>query len=133
VDPHLFYLVFGESVINDAVGLVLFEALASGGDRIRAADQRAVQKSYSSSLTFPAGFFGSLVLGTVFGLAVALFLKHIDFRHTPALIEYLRDHPVPFVVAELCHLSGIVTCLFYRYVAVVGTRAKRVTQVRFQR
>ena len=23
VDPHLFYLVFGESVINDAVGLVL--------------------------------------------------------------------------------------------------------------
>jgi NhaP-type Na+/H+ or K+/H+ antiporter len=28
VDPHLFYLVFGESVLNDAVGLVLFKAFA---------------------------------------------------------------------------------------------------------
>lgn len=25
VEPHLFYLVFGESVMNDAVGLVLFD------------------------------------------------------------------------------------------------------------
>jgi sodium/hydrogen exchanger 8 len=53
-------------------------------------------------------------LGTVFGLAVALFLKHIDFRHTPILelSIYVTILYAPFVVAELCHLSGIVTCLF---------------------
>ena len=28
VDPNLFYLVFGESVINDAVGVVLFNTVA---------------------------------------------------------------------------------------------------------
>eukprot|EP00978_Attheya_sp_CCMP212_P043598 scaffold287155_cov32-Attheya_sp.AAC.1 len=28
VDPHLFHLVFGEAVLNDAVGLVLFQTFA---------------------------------------------------------------------------------------------------------
>ena len=29
VEPNLFYIVFGESVLNDAVGLVLFETASA--------------------------------------------------------------------------------------------------------
>jgi sodium/hydrogen exchanger 8 len=114
VDPHLFYLVFGESVINDAVGLVLFEALAHLVEIESVQQINAGQEVLQFVFDFSTGFFGSLVLGTVFGLAVALFLKHIDFRHTPILelSIYVTILYAPFVVAELCHLSGIVTCLF---------------------
>jgi sodium/hydrogen exchanger 8 len=114
VDPHLFYLVFGESVINDAVGLVLFEALAHLVEIESVMQINAGQEVLQFIFDFSTGFFGSLVLGTVFGLAVALFLKHIDFRHTPILelSIYVTILYAPFVVAELCHLSGIVTCLF---------------------
>jgi sodium/hydrogen exchanger 8 len=114
VDPHLFYLVFGESVINDAVGLVLFEALAHLVEIESAQQVNAGQEVLRFVFDFSTGFFGSLVLGTVFGLSVALFLKHIDFRHTPVLelSIYVTVLYAPFVVAELCHLSGIVTCLF---------------------
>jgi sodium/hydrogen exchanger 8 len=114
VDPHLFYLVFGESVINDAVGLVLFEALAHIVQVESAQQVNAGHEALHFFIDFLAGFFGSLVLGTVFGLTVALFLKHIDLRHTPMLelSFYVTILYAPFVVAELCHLSGIVTCLF---------------------
>lgn len=113
VDPHLFYLVFGESVVNDAVGLVLFEALAHLVE-VESASYSAGQEFLLFLFDFSAGFFGSLVLGTVFGLSVALFFKHIDFRHTPMLelSIYATIMYAPFVVAELCHVSGIVTCLF---------------------
>jgi sodium/hydrogen exchanger 8 len=114
VDPHLFYLVFGESVINDAVGLVLFEALAHLVEIESVQQVNPGREVLRFVFEFSTGFFGSLVLGIGFGLAFALFLKHIDFRHTPVLelSIYVTILYAPFVVAELCHLSGIVTCLF---------------------
>jgi sodium/hydrogen exchanger 8 len=114
VDPQLFYLVFGESVINDAVGLVLFGALAHLVEIESAQQINAGQEALQFFVDFSAGFFGSLVMGTVFGLTFALFLKHIDLRHTPALelSIYVTLQYAPFMVAEICHLSGIVTCLF---------------------
>jgi sodium/hydrogen exchanger 8 len=60
------------------------------------------------------GFVGSLVLGTIFALGYALFLKYIDLRATPLLelCLYLTIMYAPFVVAEIARLSGIVTVLF---------------------
>eukprot|EP00977_Amphora_coffeiformis_P026555 scaffold27769_cov176-Amphora_coffeaeformis.AAC.6 len=114
VDPHLFYLVFGESVINDAVGLVLFEALAHLIE-FHADDQLAVGEEIMQFLfDFSTGFVGSLCLGTVFGLVVAYLLKKVDMRSTPLLelCLYVVIMYFPFVVAEILRLSGIVTVLF---------------------
>jgi sodium/hydrogen exchanger 8 len=114
VDPHLFYLVFGESVINDAVGLVLFEALAHLIE-YQSEDELAVGQEVGQFLfDFFTGFCGSLCLGTLFGLAVAYFLKKIDMRSTPILelCIYVVIMYFPFVVAEILRLSGIVTVLF---------------------
>jgi len=123
VDPHLFYLVFGESMINDAVGLVLFESLAHLVERnMEAAEPLSVG---AEMLQFVIDFFvviaGSLFLGTLVGLAYAAFYKYVDMRHTPLLelCSYMTILYLPFVLAECMRLSGIVTTL------VAGFAARR--------
>lgn len=113
VDPQLFYLVFGESVLNDAVGLVLFKTtskLVGKEDDL----QQVLGVIFRFLLDFSIGFVGSMIMGLVAGLAIALFLKRVDMRHTPLLeisLFFLVMY-LPFFVAELMGLSGIVTILF---------------------
>ena len=113
VDPQLFYLVFGESVLNDAVGLVLFKTFSKFVGK-----QDTFEEVLSSILEFfvdfAVGFIGSMVVGFAAGLFSAYFLLKVDMRKTPMLelclfflIMYL-----PFFFAEVFELSGIVTILF---------------------
>lgn len=90
VDPHLFYLVFGESVINDAVGLVLFEALAHLIEYHHSSENNNEELALGEEILqflfdFATGFLGSLCLGMLFGLGVAYLLKKVDMRSTPTL------------------------------------------------
>lgn len=119
VDPHLFYLVFGESILNDAVGLVLFDALAHLLENQLGASKDGYTIDVGEEVKqflfdFVVAFLGSLVLGIVFSVAVARFMKLVDFRKTPILELSLAATfmYMPFVLAELLHLSGIVTVLF---------------------
>ena len=124
VDPHLFYLVFGESVINDAVGLVLYMALAHLVQN-SLGEQLAIGEEIMQFLwDFVTGFIFSLCLGTLFGVIVAFFLKKVDLRSTPLfeLCIYVTIMYFPFVIAEILHLSGIVAVLF------TGIAAKRYAE-----
>ena len=84
VDPQLFYLVFGESVLNDAVGLVLFKSFAKFVARDNGAGKVAV-----GMVEFIIGFcldsIGSPILGLVCGCGAALLFKHLDMRNTRLL------------------------------------------------
>ena len=113
VDPQLFYLVFGESVLNDAVGLVLFQAFSQFVERDNGAGKIVIGVG-----EFVIGFLmdsvGSPVLGLSCGCAAAYLFKRIDMRQNK-LIElslYILIMYVPFLAAELLHLSGIVCILF---------------------
>jgi solute carrier family 9 (sodium/hydrogen exchanger), member 8 len=113
VDPHLFYLVFGESVLNDAVGLVMFNAMAKFVQRDNDPG-KVLLAFFTFLLDFSVDFFGSLVLGLVFGIVSALVLKQVDMR-TTTLLElslYILIMYFPFLLAEIMELSGIVTILF---------------------
>jgi len=113
VDPQLFYLVFGESVLNDAVGLVLFKTLSKFVGK-----HDDIEKVFGAIiefvLDFTIGFIGSMIVGCGAGLFSAFFLKKCDMRKTPLLelsLFFLIMY-MPFFVAELLELSGIVTILF---------------------
>lgn len=113
VHPQLFYLVFGESVLNDAIGLVLFNSLS------KLVGTKDSFESISMTLLnfvvdFTLGFFGSMLMGVLVGISAAFFFKVVDMRNAPllelslfVLILYL-----PFFFAEMLGLSGIVTILF---------------------
>ena len=120
----MFYLVSGESIINDAVGLVLFEALAHLIETSNGNDLAVGEEVLQFFFDFVTGFIGSLCLGTLFGLVVAYYLKQVDLRLTPLLelCLYATIMYFPFVVAEILRLSGIVTVLF------TGIAAKRYAE-----
>ena len=112
VDPQLFYLVFGESVLNDAVGLVLFQFSSKlvGNDE----NMNFFYVLSRFCIDFVFIFFGSAVVGFFTGITSAFFLKKIDMRTAPLLetcLFFLIMY-VPFFVAELLGLSGISTILF---------------------
>ena len=109
VDPTLFYLVFGESVLNDAVAIVLFRTFSSflkeGSEPITVS---------AAAANFVVIFCGSTLIGWVSGCCSSLLFKHIDSSHNRptemicfGLVMYL-----PFLLAEYFELSGIVSILF---------------------
>lgn len=114
VDPHLFSLVFGESALNDAVAIVLFRSFSHlvliGVDDTRTLVEGIV--SFIIEFLFLA--VGSPVMGIVCSFVAALVFKHLDFHGTPVveLSLYILLVYIPFILAELLNLSGIVTIFF---------------------
>ncbi|MCI4387106.1 hypothetical protein PGIGA_G00070340 [Pangasianodon gigas] len=113
VDPVLNMLVFGESILNDAVSIVLTNT-AEGFTGSDAAAVTGWQTFLQALGYFLKMFFGSAALGTLTGLISALCLKHFDLRKTPSLefgmmiiFAYL-----PYGLAEGIKLSGIMAILF---------------------
>ncbi|GMI08508.1 hypothetical protein TrLO_g4671 [Triparma laevis f. longispina] len=118
VDLQLFYLVFGESVVNDAVGLVLFDTCS----KVVTSDGEINALFSFGNLAFI--FIASFLLGVFFAVMFALIFRCIDFKHNQLaeLSLFIMITYFPFVCAEFCGISGIVTLLFtamfaQRYVA----------------
>ena len=108
VDLQLFYLVFGESVINDAVGLVLFGTFS----KIVKSD-RDTFSLLSAACELFFVFCMSFLMGTLFSVVFAVIFRKIDFRHNQLaeLSLFVMMMYFPFVCAEICGVSGIMTLL----------------------
>ena len=112
VDPRLFYLCFGESVLNDALAIVLFYSFGKFVSFNEENDIGAALKKFLIDLF--TNFVGSSVLGGFGGACAALLFKQIDMRQN-RLVEisvYVLLVYIPFLIAEILSLSGIVTILF---------------------
>ncbi|XP_064154698.1 sodium/hydrogen exchanger 8 [Anguilla rostrata] len=113
IDPVLNMLVFGESILNDAVSIVLTNT-AEGFARSENSTVTGWETFTQALGYFLKMFFGSAALGTLTGLISAISLKHFDLRKTPSLefgmmiiFAYL-----PYGLAEGIKLSGIMAILF---------------------
>ncbi|CAG8949443.1 hypothetical protein HYFRA_00005073 [Hymenoscyphus fraxineus] len=113
VDPKLYTVIFGESILNDAVAIVLFETAQrykEGG----AAGTLGFVSLLEGIGIFLAVFFGSLLIGVAVGIGTALVLKYTYVRRFPkiescliVLIAYAS-----YFFSNGLHMSGIVTLLF---------------------
>lgn len=105
VDPLLFILVFGESQINDAVAITLFEAINSG-DGSTSFGQLCLHVFVL--------FFGSLGLGIAFAVVSIMIMRATRLGHSSAdAILFLLFTPFAmYALAEQCKMSGIITVLF---------------------
>ncbi|EDR25423.1 sodium/hydrogen exchanger, putative [Entamoeba dispar SAW760] len=106
VDPYLYSLVFGESVLNDAVSIVLFHTL----------DQSLESFGWLDLLKIVGEFlfisFGSCVIGlfvSYFSAFVMNKMKVMHFSGTFNLLLILCVAFLGYFVSELLEMSGILT------------------------
>lgn len=109
VDPKLYSIIFGESLLNDAVSIVMYETLTHFHGR----------DIYISSIFHGIGIFlltfgVSMTLGVAFGLFMSLTLKHSHLSSYPqietclvALVAYTS-----YFFSNGLEMSGIVSLLF---------------------
>ncbi len=130
VDPKLYTVIFGEAILNDAIAIVLFETAQKYKENT-VGKSLTIFTLFESIGVFLGVFFGSLVIGTVVGVATSLMLKFTLVRRFPKiescliiLIAYASyffsnaihmsgksAHPTFSVVTTLSNL-GIVSLLF---------------------
>lgn len=110
VDPILNMLVFGESILNDAIAIVLTTAALESNNPLMGTGEAVILGIQNFCLMF----FASAGIGVIFALISALLLKHVDLRKNPSLefAMMLVFTYAPYVLAEGIHLSGIMAILF---------------------
>lgn len=108
IEPMLHMLVFGESVVNDAVAIALFRSFASGFW-----EEFGFGTVILSLLRFLGILIGSFVFGVFVALLASLTLKHCRFMHKEleTATVFLYSYAA-FLFTEAIGLSGIVASLF---------------------
>ncbi|XP_077402400.1 sodium/hydrogen exchanger 6-like isoform X2 [Vanacampus margaritifer] len=114
VDVDLYALLFGESVLNDAVAIVLSSSIVAyqpAGDNSHSFEAMAMVKSFG---IFLGVFSGSFALGVATGVVTALVTKFTKLRDFPLLetaLFFLMSWST-FLLAEACGFTGVVAVLF---------------------
>ncbi len=117
VDVNLYALVFGESVLNDAVAIVLTRTIEDYEETVKLGGDAAVSTAQifgKSILEFLFIFSASFLVGSVMACATALLTKHTHIRQHPELessLFVLMSYST-FLLAESLNLTGIVAVLF---------------------
>lgn len=106
VEPKLYTIIFGESILNDAIAIVLFETAQKYKDDTKAS--LGILSMFEAVGIFFGVFFGSLFIGVMVGICTSLMLKFTYVRRFPKtescliiLIAYLT-----YFFSNAIHMSG---------------------------
>lgn len=80
----MYTVIFGESILNDAIAIVLFET-AQRYKPGSAAGSLTVLSLFEAIGIFLIVFFGSLLIGVIVGIGTALGLKYTHVRRDPKI------------------------------------------------
>ena len=109
VEPKLQILIFGESLLNDAVAIVMFETLQKFNDK-----SIHISNIFKGIGIFFLVFSVSLVIGLMVGFITALMLKHSTLSRFPQIESclILMMAYASYLFSNGCQMSGIVSLLF---------------------
>lgn len=109
VDPKLYTIIFGESLLNDAISIVMFETCQKFHGQ-----EPSISSLFEGIGLFLMIFTISLLIGVITGILVALILKHSHIRRYPQIESclVLLIAYESYFFSNGCHMSGIVSLLF---------------------
>ncbi|KAI0128482.1 Sodium/hydrogen exchanger family-domain-containing protein [Xylariales sp. AK1849] len=113
VDPKLYTIIFGESILNDAIAIVIFETAQEY--KKGEAGSYGIFTFFEGIGFFLLSFFGSLLIGVMVGVGTALCLKFTYVRRYPQIetsLVVLIAYATYFLAQAIPKLSGIVALLF---------------------
>lgn len=118
-------MVFGESVLNDAVAIVLTRTLLSFNDGSEP-NRAHIVRAFA---VFIIEFLSSLVVGAGFGVASSFTLSRLDLRSSDEdivlVVALCFAFPwTAYYFAEALQISGVVTLLFCGIVMAQYTRPR---------
>ena len=111
VNPDLYFLVFGESLLNDGVAVVFYNtlqtlrAMEAGGIEIKAIDY------FLGVASFFTVALGGLSVGILVGLVSALITRTTKDVPTMEPLALLGTAYFAYMAAELFHWSGIISLI----------------------
>jgi sodium/hydrogen exchanger-like protein 6/7 len=122
VDPKLYTVIFGESILNDAIAIVLFETALKYIPDPDSGPEHAhlnIVTFFEAIGVFILVFFGSLLIGIAIGIGTTLGLKFTHVRKTPKiesclviLIAYAS-----YFFATSISMSGTFLCRSWKTLA----------------
>ena len=108
-DSKLYNLIFGESIFNDAVAIVLYQTVL----RVHENGESAGEILGSVGLFFLI-FLGSCFIGNFTGMLISYILKTVQLKQKLNFeVSTVIFGPwISYLLSEALHLSGIVSILF---------------------
>ncbi|XP_063239988.1 Na(+)/H(+) exchanger beta-like [Bacillus rossius redtenbacheri] len=108
VNKDLYYLVFGESLLNDAVTVVLYTTMEAFS---KMAEVPAEQYGLAT-LAFFTVSLGGCAVGVLLGLLSALITRATGDVRVVEPLAVLGLAYISYLTAELFHFSGIISIIF---------------------
>jgi solute carrier family 9 (sodium/hydrogen exchanger), member 6/7 len=106
VDPKLYTIIFGESILNDAIAIVIFE---TAQDKRGGGEKYGLVAFLEGVGFFLLSFFGSLMIGVFIGVGTALILKFTYVRRYPQIescLIVLIAYATYFLAQAIPKMSG---------------------------
>ncbi|GLG96103.1 Sodium/hydrogen exchanger, partial [Gryllus bimaculatus] len=107
VNKDLYYLVFGESLFNDAVTVVLYTTMATFYEMPHIPNEQYLL----ATLAFFTVSLGGAVVGVIFGLISALITRTTVHCRVVEPLAVLGLAYASYLQAELFHFSGIISII----------------------
>ncbi len=106
-------LLFGESALNDAVAIILYRFFTSIADPHMHLDAGSF---FWSAFLSCLVFVGSFLVGVTLAMVFALLTKNVHVHHDEVNVYQVCMLLVfaysSYLVAEACHLTGIISVFF---------------------
>ncbi|EFA76990.1 hypothetical protein PPL_09742 [Heterostelium album PN500] len=104
VDPKLYMIILGESILNDAVSIILVQAVNS----------YSLAEIWKPILLFFGVSIASVILGVLIALCVSLLLKWLNIGKYPAIetLFVILFAYISYLLADAISLSGILSTFF---------------------
>ena len=108
VNAGLYFLVFGESLFNDGVSVVIYNTMNALVDPSQDVGAKEVILGFVS---FFFVVFGGLAIGVIFGALVSFLTTKTSGASTAEPLLVFATGYMAFIMAELFHWSGIISII----------------------